>query len=85
LKANSDPDDRDSTIIEHLGDVQSALKKTADAQKAWQEALEIEKASPAPDEGVIKRLTEKLKPSAADVKQKPDAKDKPEAAEESTK
>ncbi|MEZ6132298.1 MAG: tetratricopeptide repeat protein [Planctomycetaceae bacterium] len=81
IKANSDPDYRDATIIEHLGDVQQALKKTAEATRAWQEALDVEKASPAPDQAVIKRLTEKLKPQATD--KEPDKTSQPDSTEKS--
>lgn len=61
LKANGDPDYRDATIIEHLGDVQKALNKLKEAAESWQEALEVERASASPDEAVIERLTSKLK------------------------
>ncbi len=64
-KATSDPDYRDSTIIEHLGDVQNALNKTEDARMSWQEALDVEKKSAAPNQSILDRLTEKLgKPDA---------------------
>lgn len=64
-KATSDPEYRDSTIIEHLGDVQQALDQQEDARKSWQEALDLENESGTPNEDVVKRLTEKLKTSAA--------------------
>ena len=60
-KANSNPDYRDSTIIEHLGDAQKAFNKSAAANKSWQEALDVEKKSPSPDKSIIERLTEKIK------------------------
>ena len=60
LKANSDPDYRDSTIIEHLGDVQNALDQKEAAQKSWQEALDVEQKSAAPGDDIIKRLKSKV-------------------------
>lgn len=60
MKANSDPDYRDSTIIEHLGDVQQALKKSKQAIQTWQEALEVEQESDAPDSEIVQRLTDKI-------------------------
>ncbi len=65
-KANSDRDYRDSTIIEHLGDVQQALKKSEQAAGTWQEALDVEQKSDAPDSEIVKRLTDKI--SAAKLK-----------------
>ncbi|MEZ6123301.1 MAG: tetratricopeptide repeat protein [Planctomycetaceae bacterium] len=62
-KANADPDYRDATIIEHLGDVQKALKQDSDASKTWQEALEVERKSAAPDEAIVKRLEGKIGPN----------------------
>lgn len=64
-KANSDPDYRDSTIIEHMGDVQQALKRPDDARKSWEEALKVEKESSSPDTEVLDRLNEKLKAGKA--------------------
>lgn len=62
-KATGDPDYRDSTILEHLGDVQKALKQDDDARRSWQEAQDIEKASKAPDDTILKRLKTKLAPA----------------------
>lgn len=59
-KANSDPDYQDSTIIEHLGDVQQALGEPKDAVKTWQKALDIEEESATADKEVIERLKKKL-------------------------
>ena len=60
-KATSDPDYRDSTIIEHLGDVQKALKQMDDAKKSWQEALDVEQKSISPNEDTVERLTKKIR------------------------
>lgn len=60
VKANSDPDYRDSTIIEHLGDAYAAIKKLDQARNAWKEALEVETKSDPNDQAVIDRLTQKL-------------------------
>lgn len=59
-KANSDPDYQDSTIIEHLGDVQQALDNNEQAQKTWQKALKIEQDSATADDTVINRIKSKL-------------------------
>lgn len=59
-KANADPDYRDSTIIEHLGDVQKALKRDDEARKSWQEALNEEKKSAAPNPASVQRLEKKI-------------------------
>lgn len=59
-KANADPDYRDSTIIEHLGDSYAKLKQDEKARKAWQEALDVETASTPSDQQVIDRLNQKL-------------------------
>lgn len=64
-KANSDPNYRDSTIIEHLGDVQQALKQDDAARKTWQEALEVEKKSTSPSPESIDRLNGKLNPDGS--------------------
>ncbi|MEO2015229.1 MAG: tetratricopeptide repeat protein [Fuerstiella sp.] len=60
-KANANPDYRDSTIIEHLGDVENALDKYEDARKSWTEAQDVENESATPDEAILKRLKDKLK------------------------
>lgn len=62
-KSNADPDYQDSTIIEHLGDVQQALNEPDIAVKTWQKALDIEKESPTANQDVIERLTRKLSES----------------------
>lgn len=59
-KANADPDYRDSTIIEHLGDSQAKLNQDEKARKAWQEALDVETSTTPNDQQVIDRLTKKL-------------------------
>ena len=61
-KATSDPDYRDATIIEHLGDVHKAMDNIDSARKSWQEALDVENASSVPNPEIIERLTEKLSP-----------------------
>lgn len=63
-KANSDPEYRDSTIIEHLGDVYSAMGEKAKAKKTWEEALKTENDTTAPNEDVVGRIEGKLKPAA---------------------
>lgn len=60
IKACADPDYKDATILEHLGDVHQALKQPEEAKKAWQEALQIEQESERRDETIVKRITEKL-------------------------
>lgn len=62
-KANSDPEYQDSTIIEHLGDVQQALNNVDEARKSWQKALKIEQDSATTDDTVVKRINEKLEQS----------------------
>ncbi len=62
-KANSDPEYRDATLLEHMGDVHEALNQTADARKAWQEALNVEQNSTPGDPAIIERLKSKLKNS----------------------
>ncbi len=70
-KANSDPDYKDATIIEHLGDVQNALGQKEDAAKTWQEALDVEQKSASPDEEIVKRLSNKLAPSTEETLKSP--------------
>ena len=59
-KANSDPEYRDATIIEHLGDAMDAIGQKEEARKTWQEALKVETESVAPDEEVVNRISKKL-------------------------
>ncbi|MCA9065484.1 MAG: tetratricopeptide repeat protein [Planctomycetaceae bacterium] len=59
-KANSNPEHRDSTIMEHLGDVHEALKQSDEARASWQEALTIESEAKKPDQKVVERLKMKL-------------------------
>ncbi|GAB5442801.1 MAG: hypothetical protein Fues2KO_31500 [Fuerstiella sp.] len=65
-KANSDPEYRDPTIMEHLGDVYKALDQAAEARKMWQQALDREQEAGNPDPKVVERLKDKLKPAEAD-------------------
>lgn len=59
-KANADPDYRDATIIEHLGDAHAKLKQIKKARTAWQEALDVESDLKTGDQQVIDRLKKKL-------------------------
>lgn len=59
-KANSDPDYRDATLLEHQGDVHQALQQTAEANDLWSQALRVEQESAKPDSKVIDRLKSKL-------------------------
>lgn len=65
-KANSDPEYRDPTIMEHLGDVYKALDQADEARKMWQQALDREQEAGNPDPKVVERLKDKLKPAEAD-------------------
>lgn len=59
-KANSDPDYRDSTLLEHQGDVHQALNQTTEANDLWSQSLKVEEESKKPDSKIIERLKMKL-------------------------
>ncbi|MDA1232689.1 MAG: tetratricopeptide repeat protein, partial [Planctomycetota bacterium] len=59
-KANSDPDYRDSTLLEHQGDVHQALKQTKEANDLWSQSLKVEEESKKPDSKIVERLKMKL-------------------------
>lgn len=59
-KANSDPDYRDATLLEHQGDVHHALQQTKEANDLWSQSLKVEQDSAQPDEKIIARLKSKL-------------------------
>lgn len=65
-KANADPEYQDSTLLEHLGDVQQALGSTAAAKAAFEKALQTESDSATADDSIIQRLKEKLEALSAD-------------------
>jgi tetratricopeptide (TPR) repeat protein len=65
-KATADPEFRDSTILEHLGDVYDALKKPEMAKQHWTEALKIEQESERSNSASVTRLVEKLKEKTSD-------------------
>lgn len=59
-KANADPDYQDSTIIEHLGDVQKALGKNDDAEVTWKKALAAEEDATIANDETVERLKKKI-------------------------
>lgn len=59
-KANADPDYQDSTLLEHLGDVQNALGDQEAALASYEKALSTETDSATSDETVVARLKKKL-------------------------
>ncbi len=59
-KANSDPDYRDPTLLEHQGDVHQALQQMTEANDLWSQALKVEQESTKPDTMVIDRLKSKI-------------------------
>ncbi len=50
----------DSTIWDHLGDVQLQLKQVGPARESWERALKGAKGDTYPDEKLIKKIEEKL-------------------------
>lgn len=70
-KANSDPEYRDATLLEHQGDVHHALQQQKEAVDLWSQAMKVEQESVKPDSKIIERLKSKLGDAApADAKQK---------------
>ncbi|MFN0198237.1 MAG: tetratricopeptide repeat protein [Planctomycetaceae bacterium] len=61
-KAAAAPGGGDATIWEHLGDCQQKLGRDADAQTSWKKSLESTEKEKFPDEKLIQRLREKIKP-----------------------
>ncbi|MCA9008229.1 MAG: tetratricopeptide repeat protein [Planctomycetaceae bacterium] len=59
-KANSNPEYRDATLLEHQGDVHQALQQAAEAKDLWSQALKVEQESTNPDVKAIDRLKTKL-------------------------
>ena len=59
-KANSDPDYRDATLLEHQGDVHHALQQTKEANDLWSQSLKVEQDSAKPDDKMVARLKSKL-------------------------
>ena len=59
-KANSNPEYRDATLLEHQGDVHQALQQTKEAQDLWSQALKVEQENVKPDNKVLERLKSKL-------------------------
>lgn len=59
-KANSDPEYRDATLLEHQGDVHQALQQAAEAKDLWSQALKVEQESTKPDVKAIDRLKTKI-------------------------
>ena len=62
LKALSLPNGSDSTIWDHAGDCHQKLNEHEAARKAWEKALELENKDTFPDQDLIKKINEKLKP-----------------------
>ena len=65
-KANADPEYQDSTLLEHLGDVQQALGRNEEAVAAFKKALQTESDSSTADESIIERIKDKLKALSSD-------------------
>lgn len=59
-KAVDKPGGGDATIWDHLGDAYNALKKSDQAQEAWQKALEATKKESSPDQKLVDRIKQKL-------------------------
>ena len=59
-KANSNPDYRDATLLDHQGDVHHALQQMTEAHDLWSQSLKVEQESAQPDDKVIARLKSKL-------------------------
>ena len=64
-KANSNPDYRDATLLDHQGDVHHALQQLTEAHDLWSQSLQVEQESAQPDDKVIARLKSKLGEAAA--------------------
>ncbi len=77
-KANSDPEFRDATLQEHLGDVYEALDRQDEAVEMWQKALATEEESDQPDPTVLERLRERVGNSGTDRDSKPEVEQAPE-------
>ncbi len=61
-KASATTTGGDATIWEHVGDCQQKLSREADAQTSWKKALESNEKEKFPDEKLMERLREKIKP-----------------------
>ena len=72
-KANSNPEYRDATLLEHQGDVHHALQQTKEANDLWSQSLKVEQDSTNPNSQTIERLKSKLgnAPPAEEPAEKP--------------
>lgn len=66
-KAVALPAGEDATVWDHLGDCYDSLNKPQKALESWTKALKLAKDESRPDEKIIKRLEQKLKPKPADA------------------
>jgi len=70
-KANSDPDFKDATLQEHLGDVYKALNRIDEAVEMWKKALATEEESDPPNPAVLERLRKHVGESNVESDPKP--------------